>query len=328
VLRLSVSPITRAARATAALDAFDVSFEAPGRGFCADLDFRIRGEKITFGRPNPGRAPPRLLRLLPTLAFGQDVDPLYREEGVMKEFLQGRRTRAPRIGRHRQLVCGLVALFVAGVFAAGSAAPTSAADPPGFLIAEVPLQPLSGTADGHLAPDAFRLIICTGPPVLAGACGTSPASTQPRLIVPLSDLSPGMTTWFDPPGDPSSSAGFFAAVTDGIVDMFNWQITDANGSFGWFGPTEPDFYGDQVGPNGVDLGGLPIQRIGVRTDAVSVSYPTATQTSVSWGGALLFEATFPTKAACKHGGWQRLLRADGSPFKNQGDCIQYFNTGK
>lgn len=31
---------------------------------------------------------------------------------------------------------------------------------------------------------------------------------------------------------------------------------------------------------------------------------------------------------CKKGGWQFLTRADGSPFKNQGDCIQYFNTGK
>jgi hypothetical protein len=31
---------------------------------------------------------------------------------------------------------------------------------------------------------------------------------------------------------------------------------------------------------------------------------------------------------CKNGGWQSLTRADGSSFRNQGDCIQYFNTGK
>jgi hypothetical protein len=31
---------------------------------------------------------------------------------------------------------------------------------------------------------------------------------------------------------------------------------------------------------------------------------------------------------CKKGGWESLSRADGSSFKNQGDCIQYFNTGK
>lgn len=34
------------------------------------------------------------------------------------------------------------------------------------------------------------------------------------------------------------------------------------------------------------------------------------------------------KAKCKKGGWAELARADGSSFKNQGDCIQYVNTGK
>lgn len=34
------------------------------------------------------------------------------------------------------------------------------------------------------------------------------------------------------------------------------------------------------------------------------------------------------KEQCKNGGWQAYRRADGSPFKNQGDCIQYTNTGK
>jgi len=34
------------------------------------------------------------------------------------------------------------------------------------------------------------------------------------------------------------------------------------------------------------------------------------------------------KNNCKSGGWKDLERADGSSFKNQGDCIQYVNTGK
>ena len=34
------------------------------------------------------------------------------------------------------------------------------------------------------------------------------------------------------------------------------------------------------------------------------------------------------KNECKKGGWMDLTRADGSSFKNQGDCIQYVNTGK
>ena len=31
---------------------------------------------------------------------------------------------------------------------------------------------------------------------------------------------------------------------------------------------------------------------------------------------------------CKNGGWQNRTRLDGSTFKNQGDCVQYVNTGK
>jgi len=33
-------------------------------------------------------------------------------------------------------------------------------------------------------------------------------------------------------------------------------------------------------------------------------------------------------SACKNDGWRQLTRADGSIFTNQGDCIQYVNTGK
>lgn len=33
-------------------------------------------------------------------------------------------------------------------------------------------------------------------------------------------------------------------------------------------------------------------------------------------------------AACKNDGWQGFTRLDGSMFANQGDCIQYVNTGK
>jgi hypothetical protein len=38
-------------------------------------------------------------------------------------------------------------------------------------------------------------------------------------------------------------------------------------------------------------------------------------------------AVAQTKDDCKNGGWEGLTRADGSSFKNQGDCIQYVNTG-
>ncbi len=49
---------------------------------------------------------------------------------------------------------------------------------------------------------------------------------------------------------------------------------------------------------------------------------------ISLDGLSEYVPVATTKNACKNGGWQTLMRADGSPFKNQGDCIQYVNTGK
>lgn len=34
------------------------------------------------------------------------------------------------------------------------------------------------------------------------------------------------------------------------------------------------------------------------------------------------------KDACKNGGWQNVRRADGSTFRNQGDCVSYTGNGK
>ena len=47
---------------------------------------------------------------------------------------------------------------------------------------------------------------------------------------------------------------------------------------------------------------------------------------VGSGGAV---CNVPTdKNQCKNDGWSSMTRLDASPFKNQGDCIQYVNTGK
>ncbi len=35
-----------------------------------------------------------------------------------------------------------------------------------------------------------------------------------------------------------------------------------------------------------------------------------------------------SREQCKKSGWEVVTRTDNSTFKNQGDCIQYFNTGK
>jgi hypothetical protein len=52
-------------------------------------------------------------------------------------------------------------------------------------------------------------------------------------------------------------------------------------------------------------------------------WSTAPEPSGNCNGA---QAT--SKDQCKDGGWQFVFRANGTGFKNQGDCIQYVNTGK
>jgi uncharacterized protein (UPF0548 family) len=55
---------------------------------------------------------------------------------------------------------------------------------------------------------------------------------------------------------------------------------------------------------------------------------------VSSGGSdafLVKIVEFMTPASrddCKDGGWERLRRADGAPFRNQGDCVSYVNIGR
>jgi len=77
-------------------------------------------------------------------------------------------------------------------------------------------------------------------------------------------------------------------------------------------------------PNAVTLA------FGVNVGTFNPAYNVETDGVTFNGTTYDFEvANEPTsKEQCKDGGWQSLTRADGSAFKNQGDCIQYVNTGK
>ena len=46
------------------------------------------------------------------------------------------------------------------------------------------------------------------------------------------------------------------------------------------------------------------------------------------GAACIGGNVVTNKDQCKNDGWKTHVRADNTPFKNQGDCIQYANTGK
>lgn len=57
-----------------------------------------------------------------------------------------------------------------------------------------------------------------------------------------------------------------------------------------------------------------------RADTGWVGYPV---------GATFTTFAIPaTSAECTNGAWQNLVRADFTPFKNQGDCVSYTNTGQ
>jgi hypothetical protein len=67
-------------------------------------------------------------------------------------------------------------------------------------------------------------------------------------------------------------------------------------------------------------------RVEVASDKISLTgynYGTVDVTH-----AYSFTVPALSKDQCKDGGWQRLFRTNGTGFKNQGDCIQYANTGK
>ena len=52
---------------------------------------------------------------------------------------------------------------------------------------------------------------------------------------------------------------------------------------------------------------------------------------VEGGQLIVMRIPYPAavkKDQCKSGGWDSIFRRDGTVFKNQGDCIQYVNTGK
>jgi hypothetical protein len=80
------------------------------------------------------------------------------------------------------------------------------------------------------------------------------------------------------------------------------------------GATITGGYGINAGSNNAGLDGS--------VDALSIAYG---------GGSITYDfepfVTATSRESCKDGGWKTRTRADGSPFKNQGDCVSYVNNG-
>lgn len=131
-------------------------------------------------------------------------------------------------------------------------------------------------------------------------------------------------------------------TAQGAIQDDTWQTWDAfnNGQAVWWSsnsipgaPTRDDqVTWDTIranNPNAVVVGGFGINQ-GSGNPALTAS---SDMLSIGHGGECVtydfepFEVA-ADKDACKNGGWKTLRRADGSEFKNQGDCIQFVNTGK
>ncbi|HKY05111.1 MAG TPA: hypothetical protein VJQ56_09480 [Blastocatellia bacterium] len=131
-------------------------------------------------------------------------------------------------------------------------------------------------------------------------------------------------------------------TTQGAIEDNTWQTWDAfnGGQAIWWssnpipGAPNRDTFVTwdtivNLNPDAVILGGFGINQgsgnpaLTASTDALTIGYGDECVTY----NFDPFEVA-ASKDACKNGGWKTLRRADGSAFKNQGDCIQYVNTGK
>jgi hypothetical protein len=170
-----------------------------------------------------------------------------------------------------------------------------------------------------------------------------------QLPVCLGGFSPSAVS----PTNPTGCVGFTTFVFEpyqynGVANNANvipgaWQYWDVDAGKFWSsrsytdggsctvvaGGGGPPFYTltglSSACPNAVAIG------FGVNIGSNNPSYDVYTDLVTFNGTTYDFEVySAPTdKDQCKNGGWQTFNpNRPAGPFKNQGDCIQYFNTGK
>lgn len=189
------------------------------------------------------------------------------------------------------------------------------------------------------APSSTIVTCGTGPFVFNGSsqtpCTVSVTGTGGLALSPLASYSNNVnagtaTASYAFLGDanhfPSSDSKFFEISRAPTVTSIVCSNVPYDGS-----PQTP-CNATVSGPGGLSLT-LPITYANntfFGTAAATANYPGAPNYDPSSASVtFLILANVPlNKDQCKSGGWQFLTRADGSLFTNQGDCIQYFNTGK
>lgn len=232
-------------------------------------------------------------------------------------------------------------LLARGVFRIGTvllvslsmAAPAVASDtePADYVVARVAH---SSAGFGLRIADGVAIAIfaaCTEDEFQRDRCPQFPLEGN-TLIYAFGEGDVGTTVWMD------SSAAAFAEVVGKITDGIPGRIVPAigiafpddgrSGGFGHSTFTEASFFGGQTGPNGFDLEYFVVSRIGFEVGEATVESPGSNPngdgiwTEVSFSGYFVFEGRL-TRDGCKDAFWQAATRADGSGFKNQGDCVQF-----
>jgi hypothetical protein len=193
-------------------------------------------------------------------------------------------------------------------------------------------KPVDTTLGGNIITDTMFFLFgaCTVDEWLAKPTDYCPDSNVLEYIL-MSQIQ-GETIMMTSANDP-----VFDTVTSRLTDGLD-EIAEVRWSFGSGGGSqsldESTFFGDQAGPNGIDLAGYAISSIGLVVEEFEASSPGSDPngdgiwTDAQLSGRLIILGHLLGKNDCKNDGWQSMTREDGTTFNNQGDCIQYFNTGK
>ena len=137
-----------------------------------------------------------------------------------------------------------------------------------------------------------------------------PTAGSPRISLPIDSNSDGSTDFY------AFIGAFYCNNGAGVVDAINDSTCTI---FYTGGPVSGD-------ANWATFAAAhPTWRVGPTPFVVADDPGLWTVSNVQLGQAA---AAASHKDKCKSGGWMTMHRADGTSFKNQGDCIQYVNTGK
>jgi hypothetical protein len=171
---------------------------------------------------------------------------------------------------------------------------------------------------------------------LSYATYRDPSSTAPAVQLPSMNIEVDYN-------GPNVVGGFTSLVfepvynpTQGAIQSGVWQTWNGIPGIWWStrpinGCATPPCYQSWSeivanNPDATILGGFGVNQgsgsggLIAATDALSIAYKGS-----SWVYNFEPFRTPLTKDDCKNGGWQTLRAADGSSFKNQGQCVSYVN---